>query len=58
MKIRHLVENVMNEISSNSIMNIVSRISQFHRIQGSKGYLKAANYIKSVLKENGSAAEI
>ncbi len=53
MKIEQLVESVMDEISSHSIMNMISRVSQFHRVQGSKGYLEAANYIKSILSENG-----
>ncbi|MFW9904838.1 MAG: DUF4910 domain-containing protein [Candidatus Thorarchaeota archaeon] len=53
MKIERLVECMMNGISSSSIMKMVSSLSQFHRIQGSKGYLEAANYIKSILNENG-----
>ncbi|UCG01121.1 MAG: DUF4910 domain-containing protein [Candidatus Heimdallarchaeota archaeon] len=53
MKIEHLVESVMNEVSSPSIMNMISQISQFHRIQGSKGYLEAAKFVRSVLEENG-----
>ncbi|MHA2244994.1 MAG: DUF4910 domain-containing protein [Candidatus Hodarchaeales archaeon] len=53
MNINHLVETLTKEISSQSIMNIVSRISQFHRIQGSRGYLEAAQFIQSTLDENG-----
>ena len=52
MNINQLVETLTKEISSQSIMNIVSRISQFHRIQGSMGYLEAAQYIKSILDKN------
>jgi hypothetical protein len=51
LKIEELVEIFIEDLSPRSIMNNVSRISQYHRIQGSNGYLDAANYIKSVLEE-------
>ncbi|UCE14764.1 MAG: DUF4910 domain-containing protein, partial [Candidatus Heimdallarchaeota archaeon] len=53
MNIDQIVKNLLKEVSGNSIMNMVTRLSQFHRIQGSKEYLKAAQYISSVLEENG-----
>ncbi|MFX1285927.1 MAG: DUF4910 domain-containing protein [Promethearchaeota archaeon] len=53
MKINQLVEILTNDISSQSVMNMVSRISQYHRIQGSSGYFEAAKYIQSVLNKNG-----
>ena len=52
MKINQLVEAFIDDLSTYSIMNYVSRISQYHRIQGSIGYLDIARYIKSSLKEN------
>ncbi|MFX0210567.1 MAG: DUF4910 domain-containing protein [Candidatus Hodarchaeota archaeon] len=51
MNISFLVETIRKEISEQSIMDMVARISQFHRIQGSKGYLEAAYYIQSILKK-------
>jgi hypothetical protein len=53
MYINQLVETLSKEISSHSIMNMISQISHFHRVQGSKGYLEAANYLKSILTKNG-----
>lgn len=53
MYIQELIDTISKEISSQSIMNLISQISQYHRIQGSKGYLEAANYIKSILNKNG-----
>ncbi|MFX1515886.1 MAG: DUF4910 domain-containing protein, partial [Promethearchaeota archaeon] len=52
MRIPQIVECLTNEISHNSIINNISRISQFHRVQGSKGYLKAAKFIESILTNN------
>ena len=52
MKINQLVEAFIGDLSTYSIMNYVTRISQYHRIQGSTDYLDIARYIKSSLKEN------
>ncbi|MHA2075046.1 MAG: DUF4910 domain-containing protein [Candidatus Hodarchaeales archaeon] len=53
MKINELIDVITDEFSIHSTMNMVSRLSQFHRIQGSKGYLDSARYIQSVLVQNG-----
>ncbi len=53
MKINKLLEVITDEFSIHSSMNVVSRLSQYHRIQGSKGYLDSAKYIQSVLLQNG-----
>ena len=58
MRIQQIVESLTNEISHNSILNNVSRISQFHRVQGSKGYLEAAKFIESILNRNGLATTL
>lgn len=52
MNISFLVDTLTKEISSQSISNIISNLSQFHRIQGSRGYVEAAQYIESILEEN------
>ena len=52
MNINQLVETLANDISSQSIMNMVTRISQYHRVQGSNGYFKAAKYVQSILEKN------
>ncbi len=52
MKIENLVNAFHQEFSTHSLMNAVSCISQYHRIQGSLGYLDAARYIQAVLKKN------
>lgn len=53
MKINKLIEVITDEFSIHSSMNMISRLSQYHRIQGSKGYLDSAKYIQSVLVQNG-----
>ncbi len=58
MHISHLVDIITKEFSPQSIMNNVSKISQYHRIQGSMGYFAAANYIKSILSDSGLSSEI
>jgi len=56
MRIQQIVESLTHEISHNSILNNISRISQFHRVQGSKGYLEATNFIESILNRNNGLA--
>ena len=58
MKLNRLVEILKDEFSTHSVMNYVSRISQYHRIQGSTGYLDIARYIKSSLEENNIPADL
>lgn len=53
MNINLLIETLSKEVSSQAIMNIVSRISQYHRVQGSNGFLEAAKYIQAILDKNG-----
>ncbi len=53
MNINHLIEILTKELSSQSIMDLISSISKFHRVQGSRGFLEAAEYILSILKDNG-----
>ena len=52
LKIDQLVKVFIEDISPQSIMNSVSQISQYHRIQGSTGFLDIARNIKSSLEEN------
>ncbi|MHA2093873.1 MAG: hypothetical protein ACW98F_04520, partial [Candidatus Hodarchaeales archaeon] len=52
MKINQLVDACINELSPHSIMSYVSRISQYHRIQGSTGYLDVVRCIKSSLEDS------
>ncbi|MFX0151533.1 MAG: DUF4910 domain-containing protein, partial [Candidatus Hodarchaeota archaeon] len=56
MNIYQLVNILLNDISYHSILNLVTQIAQYHRIQGSKGYLNAAHYIQSILEENGDTS--
>lgn len=56
MNIDEIVKNLLEEVSRNSIMNMVSRLTHFHRVQASKEYFKAALYIRSILEENGLPA--
>ncbi|MFX0063777.1 MAG: DUF4910 domain-containing protein [Candidatus Hermodarchaeota archaeon] len=51
--INHLIEVLTKELSSQSIMDLISSISKFHRIQGSSGFLEAAEHILSILNING-----
>ena len=51
-KIDQLVKIFIEDISPQFIMNSVAQISQYHRIQGSTGYLDIARNIKSSLEEN------
>ncbi len=53
MKINKLIDLITDEFSIHSTMNMISRLSQYHRIQGSKEYLDSARYIQSVLVQNG-----
>ncbi|MFX0016420.1 MAG: DUF4910 domain-containing protein [Promethearchaeota archaeon] len=53
MNIKQLITIFTDEVSPHSIMNTISGISQFNRVQGSNGYFKATHYIQSILKENG-----
>ncbi|WP_455139813.1 DUF4910 domain-containing protein [Candidatus Hodarchaeum mangrovi] len=52
MIIDQLVEILAQEFSLHSVMNMVSRISQYHRIQGSQGYFDAVKYIQLILEKN------
>ncbi|MFX0173798.1 MAG: DUF4910 domain-containing protein [Candidatus Hodarchaeota archaeon] len=58
MKINHLVNILLNDISYHSILKLVMQITQYHRIQGSKGYLNASHYIQSILNENGEISTL
>lgn len=51
--INDLIETLIKEFSNQSIMDLVSSISKFHRVQGSRGFLESAEYILSILKGKG-----
>ncbi|MCX8188779.1 MAG: DUF4910 domain-containing protein [Nitrososphaeria archaeon] len=56
--IRETFETIWKEYSGERAKNFVSEIINFHRIQGSPGYRKAAEYVCNLLKENGLECEI
>ena len=49
MDISKLVNIFTKEFSTQSIMDTITRISQYHRIQGSSGFLEATKDIQSIL---------
>ncbi len=58
MQFSQLVEMFTNEFSSQSILNNISQISQYHRIQGSMGFYESAKFIQSILITNGISSQI
>ncbi|MHA2110972.1 MAG: DUF4910 domain-containing protein [Candidatus Hodarchaeales archaeon] len=58
MNISRLVDIFTNEFSTQSIMDNISKISQYHRIQGSLGFLDSVKDIQSILKDNGVSSII
>ena len=56
--IRETFETIGREYSGERAKNFVSELINFHRIQGSPGYRKAAEYVYSVLKSGGLECEI
>jgi len=53
MRTNELVKLFIQEVSGHSIMNIITHLTRFHRIQGSKDFLNAAEYIQSILDKKG-----
>lgn len=56
--IKETFENIGREYSGERAKNFVSELINFHRIQGSPGYRKAAEYVYNVLKSGGLECEI
>ncbi|MBC7090820.1 MAG: DUF4910 domain-containing protein [Nitrososphaeria archaeon] len=56
--IKETFETIGREYSGEGAKNFVSELINFHRIQGSPGYRKAAEYVYNVLKSGGLECEI
>ncbi|MEM2154840.1 MAG: DUF4910 domain-containing protein [Nitrososphaeria archaeon] len=56
--IRETFETIWREYSGERAKNFVSELINFHRIQGSPGYRKAAEYVYNLLIKNGLECEI
>ncbi|MGB9727444.1 MAG: DUF4910 domain-containing protein [Nitrososphaeria archaeon] len=56
--IKETFETIGREYSGERAKNFVSELINFHRIQGSPGYRKAAEYVYNVLKSGGLECEI
>ncbi len=56
--IRESFEAIQREYSGERAKNFVSELINFHRIQGSPGYRRAAEYVYNLLKKNGLECEI
>ncbi len=55
---KKILEDSKREISGKNAKKYVSEIVQFHRIQATEGYNKAASLCKKIFEENGIEAEI
>ena len=55
---KKILEDSKREVSGKNAKKYVSEIVQFHRIQATEGYNKAASLCKKIFEENGIEAEI
>jgi len=58
MHLSQLTNIFLKEFSTQSVMNNISSLSQYHRIQGSLGFLEAVKNISSILETNGLNSEL
>lgn len=57
-QVSQLIDFFTQEISTQSIMDQISQISQYHRIQGSMKFHESAKYIQSILSDKEISSKI